>query len=110
MATPFLQSLREKNIDVFFDGNNLRLKSQSEKISDEIISFVKANKDHLILELTNKTKIPQPVNDTETMPGTKTSSNIYKRYTYPNGEVLELSKDSFDKIVRVFKMLNDAYD
>lgn len=28
---------------------------------------------------------------------------IYKRYTYPNGEVLELTKSEFDRVVDLFR-------
>jgi uncharacterized protein YndB with AHSA1/START domain len=37
------------------------------------------------------------------------SEPIFKRYEYPNGEVLELTKSEFDRVVEVFRML-DAQD
>lgn len=32
---------------------------------------------------------------------------IYKRYVYPNGEVLELTKSEFDCLVDLFRMLDE---
>ena len=31
---------------------------------------------------------------------------IYKEYVYPNGEVLQLTKEEFDRVVDVFRMLD----
>lgn len=33
--------------------------------------------------------------------------SIYKRYVYPNGEVLELTKPEFDHVVELFRMLDE---
>lgn len=32
---------------------------------------------------------------------------IYKRYKYPNGETLELTKSEFDRFVDLFRMLDE---
>ena len=32
---------------------------------------------------------------------------IFKRYVYPNGEVLELTKSEFDRVVDLFRMLDE---
>lgn len=32
---------------------------------------------------------------------------IYKRYTYPDGDVLELTKSEFDRVVDLFRMLDE---
>lgn len=34
---------------------------------------------------------------------------IYKEYKYPNGEILQLTKEEFDRVVDIFRML-DAQD
>lgn len=32
---------------------------------------------------------------------------IYKRYVYSNGDVLELTKSEFDRVVELFRMLDE---
>lgn len=32
---------------------------------------------------------------------------VYKRYKYPNGEILELTKLEFDRVVDLFRMLDE---
>jgi hypothetical protein len=37
----------------------------------------------------------------------KNQEPIYKRYVYPNGETLELTKSEFDRVVDLFRILNE---
>lgn len=32
---------------------------------------------------------------------------IYKEYVYPNGEILQLTREEFDRVVEVFRMLDE---
>lgn len=35
------------------------------------------------------------------------SEPIFKRYTYPNGEALELTKSEFDRVVELFRVYDE---
>jgi len=39
---------------------------------------------------------------------TEKKNKIYKRYTYPDGRILELTKEEFDRVVDVMRELINA--
>ena len=38
----------------------------------------------------------------------ESEDKIYKRYPYPNGEFLDLTREEFDNVVSIFRMLHAA--
>ena len=108
-----LHLLRKQGIEVTIKGGRL-LATPSEQVTEDHINILKKNKPE-ILQYLQKTHEPPVTMVTHvtmksapsTLIGDKciSSGSVYKRYDQPDGSILELTKDDFDAICDVVRML-----
>ena len=83
-------------------GITLSARGPSIAVLSQTGAFNEAQK---LLISENKAAILEFLNPSTTGTVSAPDEAIYKEYLYPNGEVLQLTKDEFDNVVEIFRIL-----
>ncbi len=94
-ALEIIEVLKKEGITLSARGASIAARSQKGTLTEAQKTLISHNK-AAILEFLN----PSPNGAVSAPDGA-----IYKEYRYPNGEVLQLTKDEFDNVVEIFRIL-----
>ncbi len=107
-----LESLKAEGVELGCDQGNLKVRSTKTKVTNAQISLITANKPALLAHLSNggderncgslaqtgaqgsdtaSTPVPPPV-----------VPKVFKEYKLPNGNILQLTREDFDRVVENF--------
>lgn len=111
-----LEFLRATGIEIVCENDNLKVRSTRSKITDEQKTLISTNKSALLAHLMK----PQdkPDSDFADLSGEVSNSlpvgnqlpaesaGAFKEYKLPNGETQRFTKDEFDRVVDLFRLLH----
>ena len=107
-ASELLAEFKQHGIEISRAGENVKVTASPGSLTPEQRTLIVENKAAILAYLGGGEKCdPQIVaelprnapNIEETAPA------IYREYTLPDGEILQLTKEEFDNVVEVFRML-----
>jgi hypothetical protein len=117
-AAEIIEILEVSGIKITCEGNQLRVRSNTAKITNEQKKLISDSKSKLIAflngsanernsgslepELTKATPLPSSEQEPSPNPSREP---FFKEYKLPNGEILQLTKEEFYRVVDVFRML-----
>ena len=110
-----IECLKNDGIELRIDKFNLRVQSTKSKITDAQKSLIAANKTVLLAFLRGDERISGVICTSDEkhrldMPlaAKELQKNlcVFKEYKQPNGEILRLTKDEFDRVIDLFRFLH----
>jgi len=112
-----LESLKVEGIELTCESGNLKVRSTQAKITDLQKSLIATNKSSLLTFLSGScderncsspTKTDaQDIVEPAPVPNQPSAESVaFKEYKLSNGETLRLTKEDFDRVVDLFRMLH----
>lgn len=108
---PLLDQLAKDGLTVELRGGDLRVTPRA-AVKPEHEDALRANKEKILAYLrseVSRTATKEPTS-TQSIPGSQpiAQSETHKRYSMPDGSVLELTREEFDAVVDAFRQLAAA--
>ena len=115
-VSQILENLRDQGLEVSLENGNLRVRATRAKITEEQLSLLKGYKELLVVHLSQETggrngnsPLTESASTTEPTSCDEASpeeSKGFKEYKLPNGETLRLTREEFDRVVDLFRLLH----
>jgi len=102
-AAEILRDLERDGVDVTAEGVNLKVRSLRSPLTEFQKRLITDNKAALLVRLT--APVAQPMEAPAAIVAGESTEAIYREYAYPSGEILKLTREEFDNVVEVFRML-----
>ncbi len=114
-AQELVQVLCEAGIELEVDGGNLRVRALKSKLTEDQRKLISDNKADLLSYLAGQSNehncgSPPPSDPPAAAIQPKAENSrhdVYKEYTLPDGQKLQLTKQEFDRVVELFQQLAD---
>jgi len=107
-AEQLLSWLKTEGVEIVRDGESLKIRTSQGLLTEKQRELIVENKAGLLvllgaqMDAQREAAVLVKPKDEDGV-----STSYYKEYVYPNGEVLKLTKEEFDNVVDVFRMLLD---
>jgi len=102
-ALEIVTALKAEGITLVLDNDNIKVRAIKSKITDEHRAMILAHKADLLTFL-GSNPCPDDYNCGSSAPSTA-ECTVFKEYKLPNGETLKLTKEEFDRVVDIFRLL-----
>jgi TubC N-terminal docking domain len=107
-AAELLVELKRNGIEVSRVGENLKVIASPGKVTPEQRTMIVENKTALLAHFDSDEKPPSP-QATEMPTSTprieEAPPAVYREYVLPDGEILQVTKEEFDNVVEIYRML-----
>ncbi len=101
-AEDILQQLKSAGVEVTALGESIKVRAHKAVLTEAQKSLITDNRALILLYL-NTSQSKAEISTGENVDNNE--GDIYKTYKYPNGEDLKLTREEFDNVVDVFRML-----
>ena len=99
-ADEIFRSLEKEGVEVSAVGTGIKVRTHHGPLTNEQKRLITDNKAALLARLGAQ----EPLVAANAVPE-ECTEEVYQEYVYPGGEVLKLTREEFDRVVDVFRML-----